>query len=119
MTTGCPPSSATPASKETRVRSDCFSKITATARGPASGRCPYRSAFKVAARSSTSDCSAGVRSSSRRKCLTTVVHPGVVVLVQRAGGLVQRAGRGLVQRRGQGGEEGVDLGGAQDQRRRA
>ena len=67
MTIGCPPSSAMPASNDTRVRSDGFSKTTATDRGPASGRWPYRSAFIVAAMSRTAACSSGVRSSSRRK----------------------------------------------------
>ena len=42
MTTGCPPSSAMPASNDTRVRSDGFSKMTATDRGPVSGRWAYR-----------------------------------------------------------------------------
>ncbi len=67
---GLPPSSAMPASNESRVRRLGLSKSTATDCGPASGRCPNRSAFIAAARSSTSACSAGVRSSSRRKCRT-------------------------------------------------
>ena len=65
---GWPPSSAMPASNDTRVRRLGLSKSTATDRGPASGRCAYRSAFIAAARSSTAACSAGLRSSSRRKC---------------------------------------------------
>src|SRR6266508_68105 len=57
-----------PTSKETRVRSDGFSKMTATDSGPASGRYRNRSAFMVTARSRTSAWSTGLRSSSRRKC---------------------------------------------------
>ena len=68
MTSGLPPRSATPVAKETRVRSDGLSNITATVCGPASGLRANRSAFIRAARSSTSACSAGFRSSSRRKC---------------------------------------------------
>ena len=64
---GCPPSSAIPTENEILVRVDGLSNSTATVRGPASGRSPNRSAFIAAARSSTSACSAGLRSSSRRK----------------------------------------------------
>ena len=68
MTSGLPPRSATPVAKETRVRRDGLSNITTTVCGPASGLRANRSAFIRAARSSTSACSAGFRSSSRRKC---------------------------------------------------
>src|SRR5215471_9488416 len=69
MTSGYPPSSAMPTLNETRVRVECLSKSTATARGPASGWRTRRLAFIASARSSTSRSSAGLRSSSRRKCL--------------------------------------------------
>src|SRR6266511_2425306 len=49
-----------PTSKETRVRSDGFSKMTATDSGPASGRYRNRSAFMVTARSRTSAWSTGL-----------------------------------------------------------
>ena len=68
MTSGWPPSSATPTVKEILVRVDGLSNSSATVRGPASGRWPNRSAFIASARSSTAACSAGLRSSSRRKC---------------------------------------------------
>ena len=68
MTSGWPPSSAMPTANEILVRVDGLSNSTATVRGPASGRWPNRSAFIRSARSSTSACSAGLRSSSRRKC---------------------------------------------------
>ena len=45
MTSGLPPRSATPVAKETRVRSDGLSNITATVCGPASGLRANRSAF--------------------------------------------------------------------------
>ena len=61
-----------PSVNDTRVRVDGLSKRTATARGPASGCRPSRSAFIPSARSSTSTSSSGVRSSSRRKCRVTV-----------------------------------------------
>ena len=38
MISGTPPSSAMPTANETRVRIDGLSKISATVRGPASGR---------------------------------------------------------------------------------
>ena len=49
-----------PTLNDTRVRVDGLSNITATARGPASGRRPNRSAFSSSARSSTSTSSAGL-----------------------------------------------------------
>jgi hypothetical protein len=82
MISGWPPSWAMPISKDSRVRVELFSKITATDRGPASGLRPNGSALNSAARSSTSRCSSGVRSSSRKKCLreflgiVTSPHPG-------------------------------------------
>ena len=71
MTTGKPPSSAIPTVNDTRVRSDCLSNSTATARGPASGCQPNLSFFTRSASSRTAACSVGDRSSSRRKCLVT------------------------------------------------
>ena len=56
-----------PTAKDTRVRVDDLSKITATVCGPARGCCDQRSALSLAARSRISDCSAGVMLSSRRK----------------------------------------------------
>src|SRR4051812_18944872 len=78
MITGVPPSWAMPTSNETRVRVLALSNSTATAFGPARGLCPYGSAFSATASSSTSACSAGVRSSSRKRCLDTrgVQYPG-------------------------------------------
>src|ERR1043165_6408390 len=79
MITGVPPSWAMPTSNETRVRVLALSNSTATAFGPARGLCPNGSAFSVAASSNPSACSAGVRSSSRRRCrLDTrgVQYPG-------------------------------------------
>src|SRR3954470_4239069 len=75
---GVPPSWAMPTSNETRVRVLALSNSTATAFGPARGLCPYGSAFSATASSSTSACSAGLRSSSRRRCLDTcrVQYPG-------------------------------------------
>ena len=67
-----------PISKENRVRVEFFSKMTATPRGPCSGRRLNGWRFNSAARSSTSACSAGVRSSSRRKCRTLIVLPAGV-----------------------------------------
>ena len=97
-TIGYPPSSAIPATNEAWVRSVGLSKMIATVCGPASGLRPYGAAFSAAARSSTSACSAAVRSSSRRKCL------GAWVLVMRhlyEGGVEQpRPGR----------EEGLGVG---------
>ena len=57
-----------PISKENRVRVEFLSKMTATPRGPSSGRRLNGSFFSSAASSRTSACSSGVRSSSRRKC---------------------------------------------------
>jgi len=76
MTSGFPPSSAMPTANETLVRRDALSSSSATLRGPASGCQRYRSAFIDMASCSTSPCSAGVRSSSRRKCLTGVPPAG-------------------------------------------
>ncbi len=67
MTSGMPPSSAMPTQKEILVRVDGLSNSTATVRGPASGRYPNRSFFIASARSRIPACSAGDRSSSRRK----------------------------------------------------
>ena len=56
-----------PISKENRVRVEFLSKMTATPRGPSSGRRLNGSLFSSAASASTSACSSGDRSSSRRK----------------------------------------------------
>ena len=64
---GWPPNCEMPTSKDSRVRVEFFSKMAATDL-PASGWCPSGSALNVSARSRTSTCSAGLRSSSRRKC---------------------------------------------------
>src|SRR5579862_6026631 len=69
ISSGWPPSSATPTVNETRVRRLGLSKSSATVLGPCSGRAANRSCFMARARLSTWACSAGVRSSSRRKCL--------------------------------------------------
>ncbi len=71
-TIACPPSCAMPASNEKRVRVDVLSNRTATLYGPSRGRRESGFFFSSAASSRTSFCSAGVRSSSRRKCLTMV-----------------------------------------------
>src|SRR3954454_13260366 len=75
---GVPPSWGVPTSNETRGRVLALSNTTATAFGPARGLCPNGSAFSATASSTTSACSAGVRSSSRRRCLDTrgVQYPG-------------------------------------------
>ena len=57
-----------PISNENRVRVEFLSKMTATPRGPSSGRRLNGFVFSSAASASTSACSSGVRSSSRRKC---------------------------------------------------
>ena len=57
-----------PAANDDWVRSVCLSKIIATVRGPASGLASYGACLSSTARSRTCACSAGVRSSSRRKC---------------------------------------------------
>ena len=64
---GNPPSSAMPVEKDTWVRSVGLSKRTATPCGPASGERTNRSSRNAMPSSSTSRCSSGVRSSSRRK----------------------------------------------------
>src|SRR3954451_22704461 len=68
LMSGLPPRSAMPTAKLTRVRVEDLSKITATVCGPSSGLLPHRSAFTRSARSRISACSAGLRSSSRRRC---------------------------------------------------
>ena len=68
MMSGTPPRSAMPTAKETRVRVEDLSKITATVCGPARGRVPKRSRLSSRARSRISACSAPVTSSSRKKC---------------------------------------------------
>ena len=77
ITSGYPPSSAMPTANDTLVRSDGLSNSTATARGPASVRSASRSALSLLASASTSACSAGDRSSSRRKCRTAPAAGGV------------------------------------------
>src|SRR5829696_6636712 len=67
MMSGEPPRSAMPTAKDTRVRVDDLSKITATVCGPSSGLRLHRSPFSAWARSRISACSACVMSSSRRK----------------------------------------------------
>src|SRR6266545_3313926 len=136
ITSGWPPSWAIPTSNDTRVRSDSFSKITATAR-PSSGRASSGFRLRSAARSRTSACSAAVRSSSRRKCRITSGPPrkcgacgafswggswggsrGAAALFD-AGGAVERRGvHGAVEGGRQRGHEAVGLLGREDQRRR-
>src|ERR1700722_8203715 len=100
MTSGSPPSSPMPTVNETRVRSDGLSNRTATARGPSSGRRANRACFIAAASSRISACSAGARSSSRRKFL------GIGFPLLGAG-----------QNGGKGGGEPVRLGLGEDERR--
>ena len=69
-TSGVPPSSATPTSKEIRVRVDGRSKISATLR-PSSARETSRSALSSAARSSIDRSSSLVTSSPVRKWRVT------------------------------------------------
>src|SRR4051812_39345976 len=64
---GGPPSSAMPASKDSRGRVEGFSKIMTTDWGPASGLYENRSSFIFSARSRTPSTSEGLRSSSTRK----------------------------------------------------
>ena len=74
--------SATPVAKETRVRVEVLSKMTATVLRPAPDpakvlhavRCAF---FSATARSRTSACSAGVRSVSMRKCAGHDAAPSV------------------------------------------
>ena len=65
---GCPPSSYTPVSNETRVRVDGLSNTSATLL-PSSAREDRRSALSSIARSRSRRCSAVVSSSPVRKCL--------------------------------------------------
>src|SRR4051812_29592923 len=67
MMIGWPPSSAIPASKDSRVRVEGFSKMTATDWGPSSGRAAYGSFFIRSASSRIAACSSAVMSSSTRK----------------------------------------------------
>src|SRR5215211_271718 len=67
-TSGCPPSSWTPVSNDTRVRVEGRSNTSATL-FPASAREERRSAFSVSARSTSRPSSAAVSSSPVRKCL--------------------------------------------------
>src|SRR3954447_4059908 len=92
-----------PTWNDTLVRVEGLSKSTATERGPSSGRAAKRSFFNASARSRTSTCSAGVRSSSRRKCL------GIRGLLGS-----RQAG---IEGGGQGGEERVGLLVGEDERR--
>src|SRR3954454_12442060 len=56
-----------PASNDSRVRVDGFSKMTATDLGPSSGRVANGSFFIRSASSRIADCSSAVMSSSTRK----------------------------------------------------
>src|SRR3954447_15887532 len=67
MMIGWPPSSAMPASNDSRVRVDGFSKTTATDLGPSSGRDANGSFFIRSASSRIAACSSPVMSSSTRK----------------------------------------------------
>src|SRR5699024_1434180 len=106
ITSGLPPSSATPVAKEIRVRVEDLSKRIATVRGPSRGRRAKRSCESSRARARTCFCSAGPRSSSRRK------WRGMSVL--SFGG---RHGRDGVEQTGQRGGGGGQLLGGEDQRR--
>jgi hypothetical protein len=86
MISGLPPRSAIPTAKDTLVRVEDLSKMTATVRGPASGLTANRSRFSSRARSRISACSAGEMSSSRRKWRVTV---SLSLMVRVAGGKVQ------------------------------
>src|SRR5215210_6200238 len=66
-TNAWPPSSYTPVSKETRVRVEGLSKMSATDR-PSSARDNRRSAFSSSARSRSPCCSSAVSSAPVRKC---------------------------------------------------
>src|SRR3954453_4746919 len=67
MMIGWPPSSAMPASKDSLVRVEGFSKMTATDLGPSSGRAANGSFFIRSASSRIAVCSSAVMSSSTRK----------------------------------------------------
>src|SRR5699024_5074884 len=112
ITSGLPPSSATPVAKDTRVRVEDLSNMIATVRGPSRGRRAKRSPASWSARARTSFCSAGARSSSRRK------WRGISVLAVE-GGSVGDGGRvgDRVEQAGQSGGEGRELGVGDDQRR--
>src|SRR5699024_1030863 len=112
ITSGLPPSSATPVAKDTRVRVEDLSNMIATVRGPSRGRRAKRSPASSSARARTSFCSAGARSSSRRKWRGI----SVLSLGGRSVGGGRRAGD-RVEQAGQGGGEGRELGVGDDQRR--
>src|SRR5699024_123903 len=109
ITSGLPPSSAMPVAKETRVRVEALSNMTATVRGPSRGRLAKRSPASSRARARTSFCSAGLRSSSRRKWWGM---SGPLLVGGVGGGLL-----GAVEQGGQRLDEGVELLAGDDQRR--
>src|SRR5699024_9908038 len=93
-------------------RVEDLSNMIATVRGPSRGRWAKRSSASSSARARTSFCSAGARSSSRRKWRGI----SVLSLGGRSVGGGRRAGD-RVEQAGQGGGEGRELGVGDDQRR--
>src|SRR3984957_8935893 len=69
ISSGWPPSSPTPTENDTLVRRLGLLKSRGGVLGAGSGRAANRFCFMARARPSTWACSAGLRSSSRRKCL--------------------------------------------------